>query len=464
MKNNKLLKNGLLYTVGGLLIQGVNFFTLPIFTRLLSVESFGIVSIYNTWLSILAIFICFQSHGSIGNARINYSEEEFEKYTSNIVLLSSVIFIFWIMIFILFKEKIGVLLNLSVYMIFIMLIQSFFNTIITLKSTIYIFEEKAKQKLIISFLNIIFNVIFSIIFIKYVYEEKTYFGRIIGGAVPTIALGIYFYIDVARKKIPRINLEHWKFCLTLTIPIIFHGLSGVVLGSSDRVMLQKYKGFYETGLYSLVYNFGMIISMIWGALNSAWVPWYYDNMKKENHDSIRNYSKNYLYLFTTLYVGFLMLSPEVLKIMAPEKYWSSIGFLPLIVGGYYFNYLYSFSVNYEFYSKKTKYIAIATTGAAGVNFLLNLYFIPKYGGAGAASTTLISYLAMFLFHEGLVRVKFNYSILKKMEYLKEIILILIFSSIYYLYLDNLFMRLTFLFIYIIIRGIYFYKINKNLGG
>ncbi|MGL5904405.1 MAG: oligosaccharide flippase family protein [Cetobacterium sp.] len=461
MFNNKLLKNGLLYTVGGLLLQGVNFFTLPIFTRLLSVESFGIVSIYNTWLSILAIFICFQSHGSIGIAKVNYSNEEFEEYTSDIILLSSVIFMLWTIIFLLFKSKIGILLNLSIEIIFIMLIQSFFNTIITLKSTIYIFEEKAKQKLSLSFLNIIFNVIFSIIFIKYLYEDKTYLGRIVGGAIPTIILGIYFYIDIIRKKMPKINLNHWKFCLTLTIPIIFHGLSGIVLGSSDRIMLEKYKGFYETGLYSLIYNFGMIISMIWGALNSAWVPWYYENMKKENHFLIRKYSKNYLYLFTTLCIGFLMLSPEVIKIMAPEKYWTSIVFLPLIVGGYYFNYLYSFSVNYEFYSKKTTYIAFATTAAAGINFLLNLYFIPKYGGVGAALTTLISYLAMFLFHEGLVRMKFKYSILKKREYLLDIFLIIIFSFVYSIYIEKVFIRLFFLGLYIIFRSCIFYKKIKQ---
>lgn len=447
----------MLYTVGGLLLQGVNFFTLPIFTRLLSVESFGIVSIYNTWLSILAIFICFQSHGSIGVAKVNYSNEEFEEYTSDIILLSSVIFMFWIIIFLLFKSKIGILLNLSIEIIFIMLIQSFFNTIITLKSTIYIFEEKAKQKLLLSFLNIIFNVIFSIIFIKYLYEDKTYLGRIVGGAIPTIILGIYFYIDTIRKKMPKINLNHWKFCLTLTIPIIFHGLSGIVLGSSDRIMLEKYKGFYETGLYSLIYNFGMIISMIWGALNSAWVPWYYENMKKENHFLIRKYSKNYLYLFTTLCIGFLMLSPEVIKIMSPEKYWTSIGFLPLIVGGYYFNYLYSFSVNYEFYSKKTTYIAFATTAAAGINFLLNLYFIPEYGGVGAALTTLISYLAMFLFHEGLVRIKFKYSILKKKEYLLDVFLIVAYSLIYYMYMENIVIRLSFLGVYLITRGVIFYR-------
>ncbi|MGL5458402.1 MAG: lipopolysaccharide biosynthesis protein, partial [Cetobacterium sp.] len=333
MLKNKLLKNGLFYTVGGLLLQGVNFFTLPIFTRLLSVESFGIVSIYNTWLSILAIFICFQSHGSVGNAKIYYSKKEFEEYISNTIILSSIIFIFWMCITYIFKEKISYLLNLSTNIIWIMLIQSFFNTIIILKTTIYIFEENPKEKIIVSFINIFFNILFSIFFIKYFYQSDTYLGRILGGALPSIILGIYFYISIVRKKTPQLNLKHWKFCLILTIPLIFHSLSHIVLNSSDRIMLEKFKGFEVTGLYSFIYNFGMIISMIYGAINSAWVPWYYENMKKNNHEIIKKYSKEYLKFFTLLCIGFLMLSPEVVKCISPERYWSGLKILPIILLG-----------------------------------------------------------------------------------------------------------------------------------
>lgn len=460
MLKNKLLKNGLLYTVGGLLLQGVNFFTLPIFTRLLSVESFGVVSIYNTWLSILVIFICFQSNGSIGNAKINYSEEEFEEYISNITLLSSIIFFIWILIFFIFKLKVSKLINLPINIIWLMLVQSFFSTIINLKTTIYIFEQKPKEKLLVSFINIILNIICSIFFIKYCYSTETYLGRIKGGMLPTILLGSFFYFSIIRKRTPKLNLKHWKFCLHLTIPIIFHGLSNIILGSSDRLMLEKFKGFYETGLYSFIYNFGMIISMIWGALNSAWVPWYYENMEKLNYEIIRKYSQNYLQFFSIVCIGFLLLSPEAIKIMAPSKYWSGLYFLPFIIIGYYFNFLYSFSVNYEFYIKKTKYIALATTGAALINFLLNLYFIPRYSSFGAALTTLISYLCMFLFHEMIVRIKFKYSILKKQEYFREIIWLIIFVIIYYLCFSLLYIRLLLLVIYLLIKYKKMYIVQK----
>lgn len=349
MLKNKLLKNGVLYILSGLLLQGINFFTLPLFTRLMSIESFGVVSIYNTWLSILSIFICFQSHGSIGNAKITYSKNEFDEYISNILFFSSLIFLIWILFFIFFKEKISYILNISIKIIWIMLFQSFFYTIITLKTTVYIFEEKAKEKIWLSFINISFNILISVILIRYFYSSEAYLGRIIGGALPVIFLGIYLYISTMKKKYPTFNIKHLKFCLYLSIPIMFHALSGIILGSSDRLMLEKYKGFYETGLYSFIYNFGLIISMVWSALNSAWVPWYYQNMKKSNNSLIKTYSQNYLKFFTFICVAFLMLAPDVVKIMAPDKYWSKLNILPLVVGGCYFNFLYSFPANFVFF-------------------------------------------------------------------------------------------------------------------
>lgn len=457
MLKNKLLKNGILYTVGGLMLQGVNFFTLPIFTRLLTVENFGIVSIYNTWLSILAIFICLQSYGSIGNASINYSEDEFEEYILNIILLSTTIFCLWVLIVFIFREKISHQINISVNFIYLMLLQSFFNTIITLKTTLYIYEQKAKEKLMISFISIFFNVIFSILLIKYFFPYEAYKGRILGGAIPTIILGLFFYINIFKKKLIKIKIKYWKFCLALTIPLVFHGLSNIILNSVDRLMLEKLKGFYETGLYSFIYNFGMVIAMIWGALNSAWIPWYYENLKIGNNDKIKEYSKNYLQIFTVISIIFLMISPEIIKIIAPSKYWKGFNLFPLILLGNYFVFLYSFSVNYEFYSKKTKYIALATTSAALINILLNLYFIPKYGSFGAALTTLIAYFFMFIFHEIITRLKLKYSILKINNYIKEVIKICFFIIIYYIFLKNLLIRFICLFIYLIAFVAIFYK-------
>ena len=61
-------------------------------------------------------------------------------------------------------------------------------------------------------------------------------------------------------------------------------------------------------------------------------------------------------------------------------------------------FLYSLYVNVEQFEKKTKGMAIATTGCALINVYLNIIFIPKYGYIAAAYTTMAGYLLMLLFH------------------------------------------------------------------
>ena len=58
--------------------------------------------------------------------------------------------------------------------------------------------------------------------------------------------------------------------------------------------------------------------------------------------------------------------------------------------------------NIEQYKKKTVGMAIASISAAGLNYLLNMIFIPKFGYIAAAYTTLASFLWLMLIHMFLV--------------------------------------------------------------
>jgi O-antigen/teichoic acid export membrane protein len=102
-------------------------------------------------------------------------------------------------------------------------------------------------------------------------------------------------------------------------------------------------------------------------------------------------------------MGFILMVPEVYRIMAPKEYWPGISLIPLIILACYFNFLYSFPANYEFYNGKAKLISVGTICAAIINIVCNLLLIPVYAGAGAAIATLISYIFLFIFHEIIAR-------------------------------------------------------------
>ena len=64
--------------------------------------------------------------------------------------------------------------------------------------------------------------------------------------------------------------------------------------------------------------------------------------------------------------------PEILKFLAPEKYWAGICIIPPIVFATYIQFIYAFYVNIEHYHKTTKSIANNTVIAAILNIILNL--------------------------------------------------------------------------------------------
>ena len=48
-------KNAIFNLLGPILLNGISFFTMPIFTRLLGPAQYGIVAVFTTWVGILSL-------------------------------------------------------------------------------------------------------------------------------------------------------------------------------------------------------------------------------------------------------------------------------------------------------------------------------------------------------------------------------------------------------------------------
>lgn len=459
--SNTLIKNGAYYTLGTFILQGINFLTLPLYTRILTTRDFGITSLYTAWQSVVVIFLCLQTFSTIQNAKVSYEDEEYREYNSNIVVLSFISFFIFAVIIMGFSKQFSKLSGLSVNLIFLMLLHSFFTLGVTFKNTILRFDGKAEKQLFISMFYTIFNVGLSLFFITSVPSIEKATGKILGAVVPSVILGGYFYLEIILKKKPTFKKEHFIFCLTLGLPLILHNLSHIVLTSSDRMMIEKFIGLEETGIYGFTYTIGTILSTAAGAFGSAWVPWYFERLKGEKYDEIKIYSKNYLDFFTLVTVGFIFVSPEIVRFMGSSDYWAGKYFLPWIIFGCYFIFLYSFPVNYEFYVKKTNYIALGTSLSAVINLVLNYIFIPKYGSFGAALTTLASYFFLFVFHETIARKKFSYKMFSVKQYFVRIFIVTVSCFIYIKIVDIIFVRYIIILTLAVIFFAGAFKIIKN---
>jgi O-antigen/teichoic acid export membrane protein len=246
---------------------------------------------------------------------------------------------------------------------------------------------------------------------------------------------------MAIRLKPKIKIKYWGFCLSLTIPLIFHGLSQILLAQTGKITIQQFYGDSLAGVYSIAVVITGLLNAIYNALNNAFVPFMYDDLAGKTSESVKqNHFRNYFILFTVGTCAFALIAPEILKIMSTESYWSSTGVLPFLIIGQYCVFLYSFPVNYEFYKMKTSSIAVGTFLAALINIALSIALIPFLGMLGAALSTMISYLFLFVFHFLIARCKLGDKNYPARYYLYGLLLVSIVSFLYYPAENLLFLR------------------------
>jgi O-antigen/teichoic acid export membrane protein len=277
-----------------------------------------------------------------------------------------------------------------------------------------------------------------------------YYGRIYGSASIAIIYGVVLYTIFILKGKKLINLKYWKYALGISVPLVFHILSQIILTSADTIMISKMIGKSAAGIYNFSYKIGMILNIVWAASNKAWVPWFFGKMKDENYEEITNKVRYYIIVFSLIAFMLIFISPEVSKLMGTKEYLEGIQMVPIIMIGYYFVFLYSIPVNLEFYTKNTKYIALGTVMAAGANIGLNYILIPKFGYTAAAWTTVISYFLLFLYHYIIALKVSDLRIFNIIDFLYGILFIALSGVIFYFTRDLWVIRYTIIVLLIII--------------
>ncbi|UCB45282.1 MAG: oligosaccharide flippase family protein, partial [Spirochaetota bacterium] len=228
-------------------------------------------------------------------------------------------------------------------------------------------------------------------------SNELYLGPILG----SIMIGIFFsgYFIVKLKPYFKASLKrsHIKYILHYSLPLIPYTLSGYILAQFDRIMINSYKGSVDAGLYSLAYNIGMLLSIVIGSMNAAFMPKYFEYMNRKQYDD-HDRDVGRLFRLSLIVAVFLILfGKELGFVLAKSNYHSALHVIPIVVIGYIFFGIFTIYSRNIGYAKKTMYSSILLLISGFANIFLNALFIPKYGYIAAAYTTLFSYFLMALF-------------------------------------------------------------------
>lgn len=395
----KVVKASIWYTLSSFLLRSVSLITTPIYTRLMSKADFGAFSNFLSWYTIISLVTTLNLSASINRARHDF-EDDLPKYLFSISTFGTALTLFCYFIVWLYLPFFVELLSLEekyIHLIFITLSTAPSINIFLVNQRIkYKYKLSTALSVWISLSTVLISVLLVINF-----QDKL-LARVYGHLLPNFIISIVLFLLLGARG-GKISLHYWRYAFLICLPFLPHLLANNLLGSSDRIMITRFRGAEETALYSLAYNSGHMLSILWISMNNAFAPLIGDKLHTKQYDSIKQLSKPYVLIFVLPSIGAMLIGPEILLILGGSSYLDARFVMPPVIMSCIFQFVYALYVNVEQYEKKNWGAAMATAFAALLNIALNYLLIPTYGYIAAAYTTLAGYTVLAILHYLLVR-------------------------------------------------------------
>ena len=454
---SKVLKAGIAYVIGSILLKGIAFFSTPLFSNLMTTSEYGAYGTYLSYESIINIVIALGVPNSIRNAAIDY-REDINSYITSMLLLITIPFVLLLLIFNVIYCLGFTISGFSTWVINILVCHSFASAVIEIISISFSIKFKSNQYLAISFSCSVLNILLSVVLMLTILKNDRFFARVIGLGCTYFLIAAILYLKKIFITNNRLKKEYCRYALKIGMPMITFYMGYSLLNTFDRVMISNMCGNSKAGIYSFAYNIANILNIIVTAIFTAWVPWFYEKMENKAFETIHKNQRIIIDLVLVGSIVFILASPEFIRFMAPASYSDGSYIVPILIGGMYMIFVYNFLGYTELFYKKTLYLTIGTWGATVINIALNYYFINEYGYFAAAYTTFVSFLLLFILHRIIVQIKFGKNhVISTCEDIKSIFVLSFFILVTVILKDRTIARYALLLCVIICELLFIWR-------
>ena len=467
----KSIKNLFIYLIPSLVSAVIPIVTLPIFTRILTVEDYGIYAlgiVYGTFVSGIANFGL-----TIGYER-NFFENKESKEKQGTLLFSVLSFVVITFVFLglityllqsnissllIGDRKWGNIIFLSYCAVGISSLKMYYLTYF--KNT-----NNAKQFSIYSIDEAILNVIFSFVLIYYF--NSGIIGLVLGQLFGSSIVFFILKIKFIRLLSFRPNLNVLKSCLYISLPLTPRIFFGVIGNQFDKYMINLLGSVGGVGVYNLGQKISYVVFNFMTAIQNVNSPHVYDLMFKKGEEGGSEIGKYLtLPLYISAFIGLIisLFSEEILFILTPSSYHGAVDIIT-VLSLLYVTYFFGKQPQL-IYAKKTRITSYLTIFSIVMNILINIPFIKYWGAEGAAYGTLLagilSSLVTFYYSQKYFNIVWEY---EKITYIFVSLFVIAFIVIFLrklevVYYIRLIIKVFFGALYLLL-GFNFNIINKEL--
>lgn len=391
-----LLKHSRNYLIANIATKALAFIAIPIYTRLMTVEEYGVVNVFISLISFSPILMTLNTEVAIGRYYYDAkNSDDFKRFVGCSIIVSSSAFFLMSVLTILFASQLSVQMSFPVALVLSIIPVSMFK--ITNSVFVQIYNPMMESKKIAIFSSIQAYMAFGLSVVAIILLPKNkYYGYVIGNVVAMIFLWGYLVKQVNEYVTFSFSFRHLKYLLNYCLPYLPYSLSGIIIAQFGKLIISDSSGFASVGLYSFASNLSLVMLVFIGLIHQAWNPFYFRYMNAGDYTSI---DEDYDIIWRlTLVLGCLLslFSCEVGVLFGKTEYIVAIRIIPILVLGYiFYQWAYVYMRNAG-YAKQTIWMGTAVVASGVSNIIMSLWMVPILADIGVALAFMISYVIMLV--------------------------------------------------------------------
>ena len=395
---SKLIGDAAIYTLSNFSVAGVPFLLLPILTRALPPDAYGMVAMFSVVVPIFAVGAGLNCHGAIMVRFFDSQNFHIPTYVSTCLLLLLCTTGTMFLIVILFRTPLTQLTSLPLEFLLLAALVAGLQFVV---QSLLVLWQSSKQPVKYASLRLLHAVsdgsasVLLVVLFSYSWQ-----GRITG-----MALAWCMSAAIALVLLRKYGWLPAKFdsacahdALGYGVPLVPHAIGGIALGMADRLMVNSFLDLHSTGIYIVAVQIGAVLGLSADALNRAFAPWLMESLKARDYNRDRKvvtYTYAYFLLITgmALVAGFA--APSLIAAIAGDDYLGATQIVNYILIGNAFTGMYYMVTNYIFYARRTGLLSSLTIAVGSITIALMYVLIQKNGLIGAAQAFLIGQFLLF---------------------------------------------------------------------
>ncbi|HDY8131507.1 TPA: oligosaccharide flippase family protein [Vibrio vulnificus] len=381
----RIAKNTVLYILFDIITKIIPFILIPIVTSYLTVEEYGKVSLFQTLIEISTILVVCGGHQRYRFLFFNQEKE------SSIIFIKPIIVSLFLSIIIFLIYIGGYLFGEIEILMLLAPVVAFFQSIISLYICRFQNEENPKKIGMISVTLSGVGLILTILFFKLGFGLE---GRYLSIALAPTAIGLLlilqFSSNVERKVFSSAFTDLANF-IKHSVQYLPTSLSWWLRNGMDRIIINILLGTASVGIFSLLTQLSMILTVFGMAMNNAFMPNIFKLIRRKHYrDTIKLLSTFCVIIFFVTLILILTL-PVLIKMLLPEEYWLAIDYISIALFSTSLYIIYVALTNLLVASDLSGKLSVLSIISAFFHVFLSWILVKEYYILGVFYSAIISY-------------------------------------------------------------------------